>query len=85
MRLCSEIQNLDSIVSKLIITLIWKQWDSNLVSNVTGNHIHVHAVIIVYKESPLMRYMCICTCISLNPQSTTVNYYTNYYKGCGSS
>ena len=56
--------------------LIWKQWDSNLVSHVTGNHIHVHvhAVIIVYKESPLKRYTCICTCtcISSNPLLSTI-------------
>ena len=64
--------------------LIWKQWDSNLVSHVTENHIHVHvhAVIIVYKETPLKRYTCMYMYII---QSTTVNYYTNYYKGCGAS
>ena len=53
--------------------LIWKQWDSNLDSNVTGNHI----LIVLNKESFWMRYMY-STCISPNPQPTTVNYYTNY-------
>ena len=33
--------------------LIWKQWDSNLVSNVTGNHI----LIVLHKDSFWMSYM----------------------------
>ena len=53
--------------------LTWKQWDSNLDSNVTRNHI----LIVLNKESFWMRYMY-STCISPNPQPTTVNYYTNY-------
>ena len=48
--------------------LIWKQWDSNLDSNVTGNHI----LIVLNKESFWMRYMY-STCISPNSQPTTVN------------